>query len=69
MSVCKNTAQGEFSMTEGFLQGRALHQVLKEMVVVKDSEELRRERKNSYILTNFKILEISIYKVHCSFSF
>lgn len=56
-------------MTEGFLQGRALHQVLKEMVVVKDREELRRERKNSYILTNFKILEVSIYKVHCSFSF
>lgn len=43
-------------MTEGFLRGRALNQVLKEMMVVKDREEFRRRRKNSYTLTNFKIL-------------
>lgn len=43
-------------MTEGFLRGRALNQVLKEMMVVKDTEEFRRRRKNSYTLTNFKIL-------------
>lgn len=47
-------------MMEDFLQGRTSNQVLKEMMVRKDKEEPERVRKNSYILTNFKDLEMSI---------
>lgn len=46
---------------EDFFQGRSLNQAEKEMMVIKDKKETKRRRKNSYILTNFKNLDISIY--------
>ena len=48
-------------MIEDFLQGRALNQVLKEMMVIKH-KETDRSRKNTYNLINFKNLKISIYR-------